>query len=390
MGFKGGELMSYRSRSRKNTKKIKYNFKGLLRISLLFILIAFILLTYRTVSLVSVLGGRDGYFHKNLSGRENYLIVYEREGLETLFIISVDKNQAYFIDIPVNSRVDSHGQRIMLKELFESAEIEGLISAVDYIFSRNISLDNYIIIRDEGLNRLIDKMRGIQIYIPEPLDFGSIIYMPGRRNFTSKDFSNFFSHVEENNRTSYIPRQINGLQSAFNQYLRWNRSIILASGLTSMEDYFSTNMTLRELAWFRNMLDELDLSSGHFITVPGRTETIIDRDFWIIDTERASRVLQKIEDNEPVVSKEDITINVLNGNGIRGIAGRFSNIIMELGFTNVTANNADHSNYEKTIIRYPQKYLSFAQELATILSDTVQFEEIDDDTITIILGRDIN
>lgn len=382
--------MNYRSRSQRFTKKKKLNLKGLLQVTLLLALIGFILFTYRTVNLVTVLGGKEGYFQSNIHGRENYLIAYEKEGLETAFIISVDKEHVYFIDIPINTRVDSHGQRIMLNELYDSLGVEGLTNGVEYIFSRNIKLDNYIIIKDEGLGRLVGKMKGLEINLEDNLNLGSTIIIEGKRTFDSSGTSLLFTFIDENDRSSYIQRQVMGLQSVFNQYFKWSRSLTLASGLSSMDDYFYTNMTVRELAWFRNMLDDVDYGESFVVTVPGRTETIVDRDFWIIDTERAANILQNITQNQPVILKEDVYVEVLNGNGVGGVAGRYSKTIENLGFINVTPDNADHQNYEQTIIRYPKRYQNFAEEIAEALGVVVDFVESNENKITVVIGKDLN
>lgn len=48
----------------------------------------------------------------------------------------------------------------------------------------------------------------------------------------------------------------------------------------------------------------------------------------------------------PDLDRSDLTVNVLNGSGERGAAGRIADILRKLGYTIGAAGNADNFNYE--------------------------------------------
>lgn len=385
--------MNYKSRSHRFGKRKKLKFKGLFRATLLLALVAFILFTYRTVNLVTVLQGRDGYFQKNVEGRENYLIAYEGEQLNTAFIISVDKDgAAYFIDIPNNSRVDSQNQKIMLTELYKQSGSEGLLAAVHNIFNGNMKIDNYMLISEGGLGELVDKLGGINFEFEKTYNFGAHIWNPGDFKFDKEKTLTFFSHIDTKDRVSYMERQVKTLQSIFNEYLKFGKSITLVSGISSIDSSMETNMSVRELAWFRNMIDHIGSQKAHFITVPGKEENIAGKDFWIINNALTSSTLQDIVANRPIADKGNIAVEVLNGNGRGGVAATYKEVIETLGYTSskVEAGNADHHNYQVTTIIFPEKYRYLAEEIAAKLGVSAQYQVTDDETITVILGRDLN
>lgn len=91
---------------------------------------------------------------------------------------------------------------------------------------------------------------------------------------------------------------------------------------------------------------------------------------------------------EPV--EGELSVSVLNGSGVPGAAGKVVDIIKGLGYSEVSAGNADNFDYEQTIVRYKSEYTDEADEIVEALDgyDVVK-EELDDDSeydIEIVVG----
>ncbi|SHJ95036.1 transcriptional attenuator, LytR family [Anaerobranca californiensis DSM 14826] len=392
--------MTYRSRSQRFGKKKSTKFKGFLKLTLLITLVVFIIFIYRTANLITVLQGKEGYFQRKAENLETYLIAYtttngetNKESLQTIFILSVDKEgAAYFLDIPSNTRVDSNMEKVLLSDLYSEKGVQGLLEAIETLLNGNLSINNYLIIKEDGLLTLVDKLKGVTIAdLPKTYTLGNTTYYAGyNRNFDRTRVQHFFGFIEENNRGSYTERQIIVLQSLFEQYLKFGKALSLVSGISSLDNIFITDMTIRDLAWFRNMLDDVITRESYTTTIPGKTEMLLDK-VWIVNTESLNSVINNIKFGQPIVDKTSMNLEILNGNGKSGIAAKYGRIIETLGYTNISTGNADNYNYPKTIIRYPQGYRFLAEEIALKLN--VEGNLIEDEInnkIIVIIGKDLD
>jgi len=89
--------------------------------------------------------------------------------------------------------------------------------------------------------------------------------------------------------------------------------------------------------------------------------------------------------------KSEISLSVLNGNGVVGFAGKMAALLKEQGFTNIEADNADSYEYSNLIINYQEGYGSLAQEVARVLEseygqNVLKEVELQDRNIVVILG----
>lgn len=81
---------------------------------------------------------------------------------------------------------------------------------------------------------------------------------------------------------------------------------------------------------------------------------------------------------EPLMDKSNIKIEILNGSGIEGQAGKLSNFLQEAGYSNVTTGNTDNSE-ERTTIVY-NKLLP--KDLLTDITDAVK-NDLPDPTLQV-------
>ena len=89
----------------------------------------------------------------------------------------------------------------------------------------------------------------------------------------------------------------------------------------------------------------------------------------------------------------DIKVEVLNGNGVDGIAATATDFLREKGFDVVRTDDADRTDYVYTLIKDRAGNLHTARRLAEILNvDTLSvFQEINRSLVldaTVILGKD--
>ena len=73
----------------------------------------------------------------------------------------------------------------------------------------------------------------------------------------------------------------------------------------------------------------------------------------------------------PSVEKKDLSVSVLNGTGIPKEAAHLQGILVEMGYEDIKAGNADSQDYESAVISFSETVPGiYKQELLTKLEDT--------------------
>lgn len=123
------------------------------------------------------------------------------------------------------------------------------------------------------------------------------------------------------------------------------------------------------------------------------TDEISDLDFIAeleIENATSTETATSTQEAESETDRKEITISVLNGSGIAGIASKISDRLKEEDFVQITPGNADSYEYQNLIINYQPEYKTIAEDISLILSDEYpesilkKVEEQKEDIIVII------
>lgn len=96
----------------------------------------------------------------------------------------------------------------------------------------------------------------------------------------------------------------------------------------------------------------------------------------------------------PLLSTATVAIEVSNGNGATGMAGRSADFLRGRGFKVRSITNAKHFRFEESIIFYKEGYLEVAKELAAIIPGAQNLEKVEtmgkaSIGVRVLLGRDL-
>jgi flagellar basal body-associated protein FliL len=116
---------------------------------------------------------------------------------------------------------------------------------------------------------------------------------------------------------------------------------------------------------------------------------LTDEDLQLLEKVDGGEIGQ--ENQESSINKEDVSLSVLNGGAPSGTAGQVANALIQSGFTEATAENADNFDYQGITIYYQSDYSSAAVEIKNILSEdysNINLEESSDipTNIQVLLG----
>lgn len=116
---------------------------------------------------------------------------------------------------------------------------------------------------------------------------------------------------------------------------------------------------------------------------------LTDQDLMLVDSEGDNQ--ETDQESEVVITNSEVEVDILNGGAPAGTAGQVADQLIQSGFTQTTAANADNFDYQGITIRHKGGFSSTASEIKDILSgdySNISLEEnnaISSD-IQIILG----
>lgn len=103
---------------------------------------------------------------------------------------------------------------------------------------------------------------------------------------------------------------------------------------------------------------------------------------------RTGAILEEAESDEESLEPEDVSVTVLNGAGINGLAGSVAEELEARGYEVVDIGNTDAT--EETVVRYPSGQREAAELVASEAPVSPSVEEGDVSTVTLVLGGNVN
>ncbi len=111
-------------------------------------------------------------------------------------------------------------------------------------------------------------------------------------------------------------------------------------------------------------------------------------------TEPTKEIVVKPAHTQPAADYSNSAIEVSNGNGVAGMAGKSADFFRTYGFTIRRITNAKHFHFNNSVIFYREGYLQVAKELARVIPGAQNMKKVDSlgrsfVGIRILLGKDL-
>ena len=276
----------------------------------------------------------------------------------------------------------------------------------------NQEIPYYIQISIENVEKLVDIVEGLEMFIANPVEISTddeLVLLPsGSVVLDGSKIRSFLTYTEEGEteieRIGRKQKYIQALLQRIGENYTVLENVDVYPYFKSMID---TNLGKYALFTMMEELNNLDIERLVFQRVLG-VKREVDNQILLFRhydgallKETVKQTLESIA-NSDVISDEDlnITIEILNGTKMNGLASRTSQVFQSFGYDVASVDNADNENYEKTIILNRRGDLTQAQKVAAIIKckhiETVKnldpdIEVLSDSIdITIILGKDFD
>lgn len=390
--------------------------------TVLFLFLILIVLVVTTVLLV--IGLNENQVAKSLETDSvvKTLFVIEQNGIPVEIAVLAyypETGRSAMFDIPGDfgkiiqslERVDRIDVLYRNERIFEfKKEIEEIM---------RLSIPFYITMDVEGLRRITDLLGGLEVFIPEPVDFvddsGVRVLLP--KGNVLLDGEKLVTYLLYDNPDEYIPTGENRKQQTVISLLKAlnknSAKILKRPFYQVLEKNVKSNISGEDLHSLFQYLVNIDGErlipqgvTGTYREVDGQMLLFPDRDGETFREIINQSFIELVATGE--VDYERIyAIEVLNGTDIQNLARNCGNIYQSFGFDVVRVANASEQNYENTVVIDHISENPMAQVIAQLIRcERVVSPGVDEDLsqtegiywensgysvdFTIILGRDFN
>jgi anionic cell wall polymer biosynthesis LytR-Cps2A-Psr (LCP) family protein len=301
--------------------------------------------------------------------------------------------------IPSLNRVDG------IDALYRRADPEALVARVEEVLG--VTMHGWIDIDADELGRIADLLGGLVLFIPTPVDAmwknrrvllpsGSVL-LDGDK---TRDYLAWEDPLEtDGERAGRRQKLVQALLAA----LGANRTFLAQRGPARLlAGLVHTNLPRRALAALVAELGRFDAGLMSMQRVLGNVRTVEGRELLFPHQEgelvkEAVRTSMAANASSQPASIEDtsVTVEVLNGTTTPGLAARAREVFLSYDLDVPQARNADHDDYEYTLVIDRSGSLETARRVAGIINCTRVQSQPEQGTdrgvdVTVILGRDFD
>ncbi|MFW5992112.1 MAG: LCP family protein [Halanaerobiaceae bacterium] len=337
------------------------------------------------------------------TSRLNILIVgYDSEihgpsRADTIILTSIDLDtgQTGALFIPRDTRLEIPGygkNRINAAHAFGGIEL--VIQTLEQFL--NVPVDYYMETDFDGFARIIDTMGGIKINIEKPLHYvdraGDLyIDLPaGERVLNGEEALQYVRYREETyGDIGRVRRQQKFIKSLMDKALSPEIIIKLPSIYKEVNNTVKTNIPFQDISPFLHLLKDMDLENIKTTMVPGEPKYINGASYWLADREELEIMVNKLIRSKEYIENSGYFVTIYNGNGEPGVASGLADELRKYGFNISKVANAEHFNYQTTIIKYfDSQDKSIVRNIQKLIGGKIKEGENNKGGVEIIIGAD--
>ena len=302
-----------------------------------------------------------------------------------------------------------------IDSVYDPRRITPFIQEIERLLGIDISF--YVIITLEDLGKITDLIRGVEIFIPSPIDeyhYGHILFPAGINRLDGDKARVYITYElpEENAELAIFRRQrfFTGFVKRLGEQNEFLKHPHVARVFHSLIRTGSNQrIQARLFDEFANIdVDRISVHSvgGNVREVSGQALIFPHWDGSLIQEIVRQTLASLAQPAENMLGDRIFTVEILNGTTVTGLAGRTAELFRGFGYEIVSIGNADRNDYETTVIIDRTGYQNVVRAFAdiirctNILYDTPEFVDPEIDLgfrfferradITLILGRDFN
>jgi hypothetical protein len=322
------------------------------------------------------------------------------------------KTEMVTLCVPINTLMEIPG--FGLDSINKSVEFGGM-DLLKLTLKNTLGMDvnNYMLM---DIVNIVNKLEGMNLKLDEDITItagdGSKIDLKKGDNIINGDtalsFLNYFSGVNADVPVASISKQKILLDSLLKKIIG-EKEGDMAKNFTKINDYIDTDLNLEELSELVSTIAGLDSEKNKSYALEGSTVELEGKTFYVPDIAKVADIFNQQNviqdgDQQSATTGDTLTLSVLNGIGIKGIANKTSELLKGLKFGDgklkyniTTVGDADNYKYAETQIILKSgepNMMAAAEDIKKILKvgniTTQQDGGTQSTDIVVIVGKDFN
>jgi anionic cell wall polymer biosynthesis LytR-Cps2A-Psr (LCP) family protein len=262
--------------------------------------------------------------------------------------------------------------------VYQSGRIALYIKEIENLLGITV---NYSIVFDmSGLAGTVDLLEGISIFIPGEIKVsdssGTILFSPGLTKLDGDKTVEYLSYQNSDYDIETPQQRSQRLFTGLLKRLGEKKDFLKTADVNQLfQTYIKTDMNKRILTQFIDELVYIDIDRFTISPIAGNTREVSGKQLLfpyyegslIKDIVRQT-LTSLAQRNGSTGSNRIFTVEVLNGAGVSGLAGRTAELIRGFGYDVINIDNADRTDYEFTEIIDRSNFTGEADKFAEIIN----------------------
>ena len=303
-----------------------------------------------------------------------------------------------------------------IDRVYEPSRIGSYVTEIEKLLGIEINFS--AVITKENLVSMVDLLEGVEIFIPAPvsqINDNELILFPSGMTVLDGDKAGSYAtySLYDEDREMEIFRRQRFFLGLFERWIRMKESIKDSTSENLFYSFFRTSMNQRTLLRLFEEFSYLNTSRINIQSVGGNTREVSGQ-MLIIPHWDGNLVKEVVRQTlgtltrqaEDVSNERTLTVEVLNGTAVNGLAGRTAEMLGSFGYDIISIGNADRSNYDSTVIIHRMGDDNLVQSFADVIrcnnirreldissepENFTDFQNIEYKAdITLIIGRNFN
>jgi LCP family protein required for cell wall assembly len=322
---------------------------------------------------------------------------------DTILVAAVDlsRHEVRAVSIPRDTRVTLPGRESQCK--INAAYAVGGADLSRQVAEQllGVSIDYYIKTNIEGLTRTVDILGGVEIDIEKDMHYRD------RRGGLFINLKKGYRHLDGDKALQYvrfrhdalgditrIQRQQKFLKALARRMMALENVSKLGDVIGEIWNNIETNIPSgKDLLALAQLSRDVQIEATDMEMLPAVPQNINGISYMILDTAKSQEMVDRLlKFQMPAPPKP--TVEVLNGTGIPGVAGKVSQMLTDAGYKVESTGNAANFNYEQSEIQAHTKDIQGAMGVGTLVNCSNVHEAPPKAgttaDVTVIVGKDMN
>ena len=303
-----------------------------------------------------------------------------------------------------------------IDRVYDSSRLNAYENEIEKLLGIEINFS--IVITKEHLVSIVDLLEGVEIFIPSPVSHISgdeIILFPSGMTVLDGDKAGLYATYSLIDEDSEVPvfRRQRFFLGFLSRQIQMNERLNNSSMAKMYYSLFRSNMNQRTMMLLFNEFVYIDTDRTNIQSVGGNLREVSGQ-MLIIPLWDGNYIKEVVRQTLGTLTREvethlidrTLTVEVLNGTAVTGLAGRTAEILRGFGYDVIAIGNADRNNYDSTVVIHRSGDENMVKDFADIIrcrnirSEVVAFDGLEDEInsdnfeykadITLVIGRNFN